>query len=471
MKKYIYILLCLVGLTSCEKFLSEDPKSVLTPENGYQTPDDWQKTLNAAYGMLQKVFVGKNTITLAEFGTDEVEPYDLSWAAYAELKNYTFSGGHPFLADHYRVTYEGVKRSNAVIDMPAGAVDAALHATMVAQAKFLRAIYYFDLVRMYGGVPLWTKSSIEKDEIMKPRATVDQVYELIVQDLKDAEKDLPPTWNEPGDKGRATAYAAQAFLARSLLQWGKPEEALVYCNKLDGKFHLYPALKDIFDPKNKNAEYENIFEVQFRHSGSWGQEGSIQHSYWGPRDVGGPVNFGGWGGFGATQYLYDSFDDSDKRKQAFFLTEFNGVIQSPPANNKFFDPVYGNEIEDDDLNFILIRYADVLLMKAEALNSIGDMGQEKYDALNAVRSRANLSPITMAQNLSKDEFAEILLEERLHEFCFEHMRRWDLIRFGKLKEYLKDHVGINIQDYHVLYPIPNDAVDANDAITENNPGY
>lgn len=84
---------------------------------------------------------------------------------------------------------------------------------------------------------------------------------------------------------------------------------------LEGKFKLYDNLKDIFDPKNKNQEYENIFEIQFKHSGSWGLEGSIQHSYWGPRNVGGPTNFGGWGGFGPTQYLYDSYDNNDKRKK------------------------------------------------------------------------------------------------------------------------------------------------------------
>ncbi|WP_316817018.1 RagB/SusD family nutrient uptake outer membrane protein [Pedobacter nyackensis] len=472
MKKYTLILLALcLGVSSCKKFLTEEPKSILTPENAFKTPEDWQKTLNAAYAMLQKVYVGKWTITLAEFGTDEVEPYDVGWAAYAELKYYTFSDGHPFFSDHYRVSYEGVKRCNAVIDMPAGVVPDDIRNSMIAQAKFLRAIYYFDLVRMYGGVPLWVKSSIDRNEIMKPRATADEVYQLIVQDLKDAEPVLPEIWNNATDKGRATTYAAQAILARVLLQWGKPAEALVYCNKLDGKFHLYPNLKDIFDAKNKNAGYENIFEIQFRHSGAWNQEGSIQHSYWGPRGVGGPTSFGGWGGFGPTDYVYNSYDNTDKRKKAFFLTEFKGVQQSPACNNKFFDPVYGNVIEDDELNFILIRYADVLLMKAEALNSSDAAGDEKYNALNEVRGRAGLLPIKATDNLTKEQFATVLLKERLHELCFEHMRRWDLIRFGKLEEYLKNNVGITIQKHHNLYPIPKDAMDANDALTSNNPGY
>ncbi|MBO9633318.1 MAG: RagB/SusD family nutrient uptake outer membrane protein [Chitinophagaceae bacterium] len=469
-KNYFIILVALLALSSCKKFLTENPRSIQTPENAYNTPEDWQKTLNAAYGAMQRVFVGKYTITLGEFGTDEVEPYDLGWAAYSELKMYTFNAGHPFFQDHYRVCYEGVKRSNAVIDMPSGVVDGATRDLMVAQAKFLRAVYYFDLVKMYGGVPLWTKSSID-GEIMKPRSTVDQVYQQITQDMKDAEAVLPPTWSNAADKGRATTYAASAFLARIYLQWGKPAEAIPYCNKLSGKFHLYDNLKDIFDPKNKNAEYENIFEVQFRHSGSWGLEGSIQHSYWGPRGVGGPTNFGGWGGFGATNYVYNSFANNDKRKNAFFLTTYKGVTQSPATNNKFWDPEFGNVIEDDNLNFTLIRYADVLLMKAEALNATNDQSSAKYDALNEVRRRAGIGDITAADNLSQSQFAEVVLQERLHELCFEHLRRFDLLRFGKLKSYLKDRMGIDIQDYHVLYPIPQAAMDANEAIKENNTGY
>lgn len=472
MKKYLAILLMSLSvlMTSCEDFLTLSPDSVLTPENAYTTPEEWQQTLNAAYASLQQVFVGKFTITLSQFGTDEVIPYDMGWAAYSELHHYTFSAFHPFFDNHYRACYDGIKRCNAVIDIPSDIVSKNLYESMVAQAKFLRAIYYFDLVRMYGGVPLWTSSSINKDEIMKPRATVDNVYTLITEDLK-AALTLPGSWSDASDKGRATSYAAQALLARVYLQWGKPTEALEYCNMLEGKFHLYDDLGDIFDPENKNEEYENIFEIQFKHSGSWGLEGSLQHSYWGPRNVGGPTNFGGWGGFGPTQYLYDSYEENDKRKEAFFITVYAGVVQSPPSTRKYWDPVYGNVIEDDNLNFILIRYADVLLMKAEALNELNDNSNAKYDALNRVRNRAGLASITAANNLTNEQFAEVLIQERLHELCCEHMRRWDLLRFGKLEEYMSSRAGITILPHHKLYPLPQNAVDVNEAITENNPGY
>ena len=473
MKKYLtYIIAGTLAFTGCDAFLDLEPQSILTEDNAYNDADDWNQNLTSAYGSLQNVFIGKYTITLGEFGTDEVEPFDLSWAAYTELLTYTFNAQHAFFDNHYRECYGGIKRANVVIDMPKDAVDEADYNSMVMQARFLRAIFYFDLVKMYGGVPLWLKSSIDRDNIMIGRSSVDEVYKVIEEDMK-AALGLPESWPNAEDKGRATSLAAKAFLARIYLQWGKPDLALQYCRELEGKFHLYEDYADIFDPNNKNQEYENIFEIQSMHSGAWGQEGSIQHSYWGPRNVGGPTNFGGWGGFGPTQYLYDSYDDNDKRKEAFFFTEFNGVPQTPPSTKKFFDEVYGNQIEDDQLNFTLIRYADVLLMRAEALNSIGDQTDEKYTCLNQVRRRAGLADITAADNLSQEEFADAVLEERLHELCCEHLRRFDLIRFGKLKEavYAATDGEVEIKDYHVLYPIPESALNANDAIPENNPGY
>lgn len=474
MKKILNIIICIAaagGVLSCEKFLTQVPKSSLTPENSFLTADDWNKTLTGAYAMLQEVFVQKYPIVLGEFGTDEVIPFDLGWAAYAELHYYTLSSSHGFLNAHYTYCYEGVKRCNIVIDMPSDApVSESDRALMVAQARFLRAIYYFELVKMYGGIPLWTSASVDKNEISKPRATADDVYDLIVGDMEAAQI-LPSTWPDAADKGRATSLAANALLGRIYMQWGKPDLALPELEKVIGKFSLYDDYADIFDPAHKNEEKENIFEIQFMHSGSWGQEGSLQHSYWGPRGVGGPTAFGGWGGFGPSQYLYDQYETNDKRREAFFFTEFAGVTQNPPSTRKFFDSEYGNEIEDDQLNYTMIRYADVLLLKAEALNDTGDTSNEKYNCLNMVRDRAGLTRVTTADNLGKEQFADLLLKERLLELNCEHQRRWDLLRFGKLAQQMKAAYDITIQDHHVLYPIPQDAMDANDAMNENNPGY
>lgn len=467
----IYTIILTFSFTSCENFLTEVSKSSLTPENSFSTPADWNKALSSSYAMLQSVFVGKNTITLNEFGTDEVQPFDLGWAAYSELMYFTYSAEHEFFREHYIWCYDGIKRANTIIDMPETApVAKEERQIMVAQARFLRAIYYFDLVTMYGGVPIWTKASVDNDQIHKPRATVEEVYKVIFDDMEFAAANLPETWTSPKDKGRATSLAANAFLGRFYLQAGKPQEALNALNKVIGKFSLYDKYEDIFSPEHKNEEIENIFEIQFKHSGAWGLEGSLQASYWGPRGVGGPTNGGGWGGFGASQYLYDSYSDVDKRKTAFFATVFNGVPQTPPCIMKFRDENYGNQIEDDDLNFIMMRYPDVLLMKAEALNELEDGSNDKYDCINEVRKRAGIPDLA---GLTKAQFKDAVLKERLLELCCEHHRRVDLLRFGKLIEANKLAHNIDLQPHHLLYPIPQQAIDNNDAISQENqnPGY
>lgn len=466
----------LLTFASCSDFLTEVSKSSLTPENSFTASDDWNKALTSAYGALQLVFAEKYTITLNEFGTDEVEPFDLSWAAYSELKNYTYSALHEFFRVHYIWSYDGIKRCNTIIDMPSSApVSDVERKLLVAQAKFLRSVFYFDLVAMYGGVPMWLSSSVDKNEIHKPRSSADEVYEQIVKDMAEAALDLPERWSDSKDKGRATKYAAYSLLGRYYLQWGKPAEALDALNKVIGKYSLYEDYADIFSPYHKNEEIENIFEVQFSHSGKWGLEGSIQSSYWGPRGGGGPTAGGfGWGGFGPTRYLYDSYEAGDKRKEAFFATEYKGIKQDPPCIMKYRDPDYQNEIEDDDLNYIMMRYPDVLLMKAEALNATGDNSQEKYDCINQVRRRAGLSELKPADGLTAEQFAEKVLEERLHELCCEHHRRFDLIRFGKLASQVAlAFPGLVLDDHHNLYPIPQQAIDNNDAMDESdqNPGY
>lgn len=466
----------LLGLSSCEKFLDEVPKAMLTPENSFVTEGDWNKALTASYAMLQYCFIEKYEMPLNEFGTDEVEPFDKGWAAYQQLWTYSFSADHEFFREHYIWLYDGIKAANTIIDIPETApVSEETKNLMIAQAKFLRAVFYFELVGFYGGVPLWTSASVDKDNVSLPRSTADAVYELITADMEFAAQNLPEKWSGQ-DVGRATSGAAWALLGRFYLQWGKSDKALEALDKVIGKYSLYTNYADIFDKENKNQEIENIFEVQSLHGGEWGLEGSRQSSYWGPRGGAGPTSGGfGWGGFGPTQYCYDQYEQNDKRRAAFFITEYMGVPQNPPCTAKYRDPDHNEEIEDDDLNYILIRYADVLLMKAEALNNLGDNSSAKYDCLNEVRDRAGIRRITAADNLSKEGFAAVILKERLLELNCEKHRLFDLRRFGKVAEQNTAAYGsqVTVQPHHVLYPIPQYALDANDAMTEKdqNPGY
>lgn len=491
-KILLYIVLLSVIFTSCEDFLNQKPYSTLTPENAFTSSSDWQKSLTACFGPLQTLYgMGITELPVFQVGTDEVTS-GIPWDALERLMRYdNLTPDHQDLTDYYFLCYDGIKNCNSVIHMPDGYVAADTKKLMVAQAQFMRGLYYFELVRAWGGVPLWTEGSVNKDQIMKPRSTKDEVYTQVVSDMKAAEDLLPEKWGA-SDKGRPTKFAAQALLARIYLQWGKPSDALAYCNKVYGKFRLYDNIKDITNPAHKNEEIENIFEVQFKHSATWDIEGGKLSCLWGPHTDLRISNGGGWGGFGPSYYMVNQYDwANDKRWKAWFVTSWAGlpiIGRDYYKNNelvgagtvKWQDPIYLMENNNDDLNHVYIRYADVLLMKAEALNDLNDGSREKYDCLNQVRARAGVYQVPSNVTIPNEQFVDTLLNERLKELCFERIRRFDLVRMGRFYDYMINHTWGKLADLrknetavdkYLLYPIPKQAMDANDAMKENNPGY
>ncbi|MEI7523443.1 MAG: RagB/SusD family nutrient uptake outer membrane protein [Mariniphaga sp.] len=489
---FLYITLLSMVLLGCKEFLDQKPYSSLTPENAFTSSDDWQKTLTACFGPLQNLY-GMDAAILPVFqvGTDEVTS-GIPWDALERLMRYdNLTPDHGDLTSYYFLCYNGIKGCNSVIHMPNGYVEAGTKDLMVAQAKFLRGVYYFELVRAWGGVPLWIEGSVDKDQIMKPRSTQDQVYTQVVKDMQEAENVLPETWTA-NDKGRPTKYAAQAMLARIYLQWGKPADALTYCNKVYGKFHLYENLKDITNPDRKNEEFENIFEIQFQHSATWDIEGGKINCLWGPFTDLRISNGGGWGGFGPSLYMVNQYDRvNDRRWNAWFVTSWAGlpiIGRDYYKNNelvgagtiKWQDLKHNMENNNDNMNHVYIRYADVLLMKAEALNATNDAGREKYTCINQVRARAGVYQLPDNISIPTEQFVDTLLNERLKELCFERLRRWDLVRTGRFYDYMINHTwgkladlrkNETVKDKYLLFPIPKSAMDANDAMKENNPGY
>ncbi len=480
MKKFLFITLLSFMLCSCADFLEEKTYSILTPENAYLSKEGADKALNGAYGMLQEGFDFKWSIGLGTLGTDECTSYN---DAYGDqevlLDKYTYSSEYPIFRAVYVDLFEGVKRCNTIVDLlPNDLQDRELY---VAQAKFLRGTYYFELVNLFGGVPLWLSASADKDNLKFPRSSVDDIYVQIEKDLLDAEEHLPllKVW----ENGRATKYAAQAMLARMYLQRHDYEKALKYCNLVIGdgsNFHLYDNYEDIYDPANKNQGYENIFEIQHRASLKSEDEGSTSTDFFLPIELQGTI-YTGWAMYGPTDYLYNSYEQNDKRKEITYITSgINSAGQTvtfKPHCFKYHNRIEGYPVNDGEQNFPLIRYADVLLMKAEAINGLSvETGQqtiEKFQCLNDVRLRAGLDKIeNTGENATKDGFLETLLEERLHELCFEKCRRRDLIRNNKLQEYVAARksdrpVPDKAKEY---YPLPLEAIDANSLLEQLN-GY
>lgn len=468
MKKLIIISTIVFGLYGCSDFLDEKTFSQLTPDNAYLSNDGAQKALNGAYAMLQDGFVRKWSAGLGVLGTDEATSYnDIYGDHEVLLDKYTYSSEYDIFTAVYIDLFEGVKRCNVVIEqLPQTLIGRDV---MIAQAKFLRATYYFELLNLFGSVPLWLSSSVDKDHLKLPQSPVDSIYKMIIKDLSDAEPILPQTVVYDG--GKATQYAAQAMLARVYLQHHEYANALEYCNKVinSGKFHLYSNYADIFDPSHKNEGYENIFEIQHKISMKSEDEGSTINDFYLPIELQGTM-LTGWAMYGPTDYLYNSYELNDKRKSVTYITNgINAVGQSvsfKPHCFKYHNRNVGIPVNDGSQNFPLIRYADVLLMKAEAINALpsSSNSDEKFTCLNTVRIRAGLTPITnTGVNSTSEGFLETLLTERLHEFCFEKSRRRDLIRNDKLQSYvLQRKPERPVPDKAKLYyPLPLGAIDAN----------
>lgn len=466
MKKEVIILILAFVIFGCNQFLEEETFSQLTPENAFDSPEGAQKALNGAYAMLQDGFDRKWSAGLGVLGTDEATSYnDIYTDHEVQLDKYSYSSEYDIFQAVYTDLFEGVKRCNVVIEQLPESLSA--REVMIGQAKFLRGVYYFELVNLFGKVPLWLTSSADKDHLELPQSPVDEIYNQIVIDLTEAELVLPS--KAVYDEGKATQYAAQAMLARVYLQMLDYENALKYCNKVidSGEFGLYSDYAKIFDPEHKNEGVENIFEIQHRISYLSENEGSTINDFYLPIELQG-TSLTGWSMYGPSEYLYNSYDPDDKRFEVTFITTGTNsagqTVNFKPHCFKYHNRLAGIPVNDGEQNFPLIRYADILLMKAEAINELTPGNSDKFQCINEIRERAGIDLITSEGiNSTKEGFLKTLLEERMHEFCFEKMRKRDLIRTGKLQEYVSERKPERPVPAKAMYyyPLPLSAIDAN----------
>ena len=331
---------------------------------------------------------------------------------------------------------------------------------------------YFDLVRMYGDVPIVLKNSGDQD-LFPSRKPADSVYEQVIQDLQFAEQNCLHAHEIPSDKiGRVSSEAASAMLARVYLQrasttFAAPtdnQNALTQCNKIisysasqPSFIGLVPNYGDIFDVTKKNGA-ESIFAVQFGNNTP--DNVNITNLMFDPESL------GGFDSFLPNSSFYDSYDIDDNRKAVNVGTIDAGTVYV----SKYRDPGvapggFGGT------NWIILRYSDVLLMQSEAMNRINTGDANKFNGINVIRTRAGLGGklLNFTNTPTSDDFINKLLNERLWELCLEGHRRWDLIRFNKLLQ-VKAAQGFTLNNDLLLYPIPQQERDLNKNLTQN-PGY
>lgn len=476
MKKILYIIITYftLGLLSCESNLDEVPLSFLEESNSFQSAADANSAVNAVYHRLRQLY-GMTMINLADLNGDECEARD-DFAFGNEVHRNLFNNGLGLFNSFYIASYGLIDRANRVIEnVPNIAMNEEEKKGIVAEARFLRALAYFNLVRAFGDVPLVVATTNDIVNVNISRTGSSEVYDQIIQDLSNAESDLPLKYSQAGKIGRATIGAAKSILAKVYLTMGRWENAAQKAKEVMdlGEYSLFQDYRHVFAPETKNGT-EHIFSVQYscilpQYGSPMAQNFAIFFTY--------PINQSG-GAYQVTPRHAESYLSGDYRKEVTVINERarpNGTIEvsrTGPHMDKYWDDSPCG-LQAARNNFPVIRYADVLLMYAEALNELNGPSTEAYEAINAVRERArNSNPdseLVDLEGLSQVEFREAVLQERSWELCFEGHRRWDLLRTGTYIE-KKIASGVPTQDRHLLYPIPLNQLDVNSQLTQN-PGY
>lgn len=474
LRNYLILTVMLMLSVSCEDNLQEEPLSFLEESNSFKSPADATSALNAVYDRLKGIY-GMTMIDLADLNSDECEVREDNGVGNEIHKN-LFNSGTQLFDTFYTNSYTLIDRANRVIaNVPGIAMDAKVRDQVVGEAKFLRALAYFNLVQAFGDIPLVTEVSNDVVNVEIPRNATDEVYQQIITDLLEAEKVLPAKYTLTTEIGRATVGAAKSILAKVYLtrkDWAnaaaKAKEVIA-----SGTYSLVPDYRDVFIPEKENGP-EHIFSVQFscvlpQYGSAMAESFAIYFSY--------PINLTG-GSYQAVPAHVASYTPSDYRKTVTIIEEktiANGTVvksRTGPHVDKYWDPLACGSGRARN-NFMVIRYADVLLMYAEALNETGGPNADAYAAINQVRARARkgaeATVLPDLKNLTQVQFRESVYQERSWELCFEGHRRWDLLRTGRYISQMRE-IGIATEERHLLYPVPVQEIDVNPALKQN-PGY
>ncbi len=448
-------------MTSCgDSFFDLEPASSVTIDKVYKTASDYNVAVISCYAKLQSQV---NFYTeCCEYRSDNLSlgaPTAGTQDRY-DIDHFTEKPSNGILSSYWANFNNNVYRCNLLLDQIDGANFAEnLKKQYKGEAMFIRALNYFNMYRIWGGVPA-TKHVVSAAEALKvARYSDEQMFDLIAGDLKEIVDNnyLPETYSS-ADMGRATSGAAKALLGKVYLTFHKWTEAKDILSQLIGKYQLVSPIAQVFNVDNKNNN-EIIFAVHFNKE----IEGE-GHSYWyNLTNASDDTN--------QTSSLLNTFPTGDARKD---LITYVQVEKNVRLMNKFYDtksPTFKTVGNDQ----ILLRYADVLLMYAEALNEIqydASEGSLALKYLNAVRQRAGISNLTAKQLPTQEKFRKGILVERQREFPYEGQRWFDLVRMGFAKSVMAEN-GVEIKDYQLLFPIPQQEIEkvGDKSILWQNPGY
>ncbi|MBS1607142.1 MAG: RagB/SusD family nutrient uptake outer membrane protein [Bacteroidetes bacterium] len=477
MKKIFYTIGLGLLVCSCKKdFLTLSPPSNANVQSFYKNAGDMQVAVNAAYASLQLDGQYRYAYwTLAEVRSDNSLNFNGAGDfPDADIDLFNDDPSNAIITAAWNDTYRGIQLCNVVLNrITAVAMSDTLKNQLTGEAQFLRGLMYFNLVRLFGDVPLVTTETQSVSEgYSQARTPVAAVYDRITKDFGDAARLLPASYTG-ANIGRATSGAALGMLGKVYLTKRNYDSAAICLKAVidGGHYQLMASYADLWKTANAN-NVESLFEVQFHKGGT--QTGSNYYEQFAPRNSGTAITGIGFaqGRNIPTDDIDTSYETGDLRKNISIAESFvlNGQTVNSRYTLKFRDQPYADG--DADNHWPVLRYADVLLMYAEALNEKGQGPDATgYSMVNAVRSRAGLSPL--ATGLDKDGFAAALDRERRSELAFEGQRWFDLLRTGRALAVMNNHFGgaVTVSSYRLLYPLPQTAVSVNPRLIKQNPGY
>jgi len=534
------VVLTFIGIycSSCSNdFLDTKPLSFTTVENFYQTADDAESALIGCYSALnaqsvQGVWRGNFNSSMTfmlSAGTDELVTRDgLTAIGYAPFGNLAVTSQTPTIEEHFFTMFVGINRCNYLLDaIEDTEMGEQRKAEIMGEAHFLRGLYYMYLAQMYGGVPVYTTGEHDENALREP---LDVVYAQIISDFETAYSNLP---NRADIQGRANRWSAAGFLAKvytylaSCKTNGVGADLGFELNSFDwvDADDFYTRARDITNGIIAQSGYElvdnydylfrettNQFQMEESLFSSVSSSSSIIGNYhvwvqWMVPPGNTTTMGGGYGWFRPTGEMFYKYNALDMRRahnlsNSFSASSTTETIEGDtyyvpdPANGvtagfysvakyRYVDPSSKPiDISQSMGNYPLLRYADILLLNAEALYMTGDEAGAR-ERLTEVRTRS-VSDVSQVDILDdayyKADFLEELLDERSREFAFESQRRIDLIRFGKFYDAIMglDENGgrwnvavpimqANLEPYKIWFPIPLTEIELSPI--EQNPGY
>lgn len=463
----IYSSIIIFIAQSCSSdLLNTSPEADKITSEFYKDASQIEQGVNAVYASLQ--YTGQYKLAMPAIGEipsdntyDEVPANDSF--TYGEFDFFTIQPNNSLIASTWKDNYIGIQQANIILnridtitDMPESTKTAR-----IGEMKFLRALMYFNLVRIFGDVPVVTKETTNvNDYFGQNRTPVSEVYRFIEGELRGAISFLP---NTASQKGRATKGAALGILAKVLITQNKHSEALPFLKQIENLgYSLVSDVNKIFDIGNKNNS-EIIFDVQFASGLNGNSEGSNAFQMFSPS---GTVS-GAKGHNLPTKEVYNLYSTNDARKNAFIGLTKNGI----PFTKKLVKT--SNAVADGGSNIVVLRLADVYLLIAECYAKANDYTNANL-YLNKIKTRAGIPTVNL---LSQQSLLDEIEKERRLELISEGHRWFDLIRTGRAISVISNHFTAtpgystaSIKSHNLLMPVPQGQINTDPAIKQN-PGY